>query len=60
MSNGKSEGAATYCNDKVINTATLDKKTFIEPKLEFIEPKLTVHGDVTKITQQGFFGVFTP
>ncbi len=36
------------------------KKPFEEPKLTFIEPKLTRHGDVTKITQQGFFGTFSP
>jgi hypothetical protein len=34
---------------------------FEEPKLTFIEPKLTQHGDATKITQQnGFFGTFVP
>lgn len=35
------------------------KKPFTEPKLTFIEPKLTKHGDATKITGQ-FFGTFTP
>ncbi len=33
------------------------KKPFKEPKLTFIEPKLTKHGDATKITA-GFFGTF--
>ena len=37
-----------------------DKKHFEEPKLEFIQPKLTKHGDATKITQNGFFGPFSP
>ncbi len=38
-----------------------DKKHFEEPKLEFIKPKLTKHGDATKITaQNGFFGEFSP
>lgn len=36
-----------------------EKKEFKEPKLKFIEPKLTKHGDATKITGQ-FFGTFTP
>ncbi|MBC2711362.1 MAG: hypothetical protein HGJ94_10315 [Desulfosarcina sp.] len=36
-----------------------EKKEFKEPKLKFIEPKLTKHGDATKITG-GFFGTFTP
>jgi hypothetical protein len=35
-----------------------DKKPFEEPKLTFVEPKLTKHGDATKITG-GFFGTFT-
>jgi hypothetical protein len=37
------------------------RASFEEPKLSFIEPKLTKHGDATKITQQnGFFGTFMP
>ena len=40
----------------------LEKKSFEEPKLSFVEPKLTKHGDATKITMQngGFFGSFDP
>lgn len=34
-----------------------EKKEFKEPKLKFIEPKLTKHGDATKITGQ-FLGTF--
>jgi hypothetical protein len=37
-----------------------DKKAFKEPKLTFVEPKLTKQGDATKITGQGFFGPFSP
>jgi hypothetical protein len=36
-----------------------EKKVFNEPKLKFIEPKLTKQGDATKITH-GFFGTFEP
>ncbi|HJW85971.1 MAG TPA: hypothetical protein VJ440_04985 [Candidatus Brocadiaceae bacterium] len=36
------------------------RKPFAEPKLTFIEPKLTKHGDATKITGNGLFGTFTP
>ena len=32
-----------------------NKKVFTEPKLKFVEPKLTKQGDATKITGQ-FFG----
>ena len=32
---------------------------FAEPKLEFIEPKLTDHGDLAGVTH-AFFGTFTP
>ena len=37
----------------------VDKKPFEEPKLTFVEPKLTKQGDATKITC-GFFGSFSP
>ena len=37
------------------------KKPFTEPKLTFIEPKLTKYGDATKVTAgNGFFGPFSP
>lgn len=39
--------------------SSLNKKKFTEPKLEFVEPKLTKQGDATKITAQ-FFGTFYP
>ncbi|GJQ58030.1 MAG: hypothetical protein SCALA701_08310 [Candidatus Scalindua sp.] len=35
------------------------KKSFTNPKLTFVEPKLTKQGDATKITA-GFFGAFSP
>ena len=44
--------------EKCLDTSRT-KKDFTAPKLTFIEPKLTKHGDATKITA-GFFGVFTP
>jgi hypothetical protein len=34
------------------------KKTWEEPKLTFVEPKLTKHGSLQEIT--GFFGAFSP
>jgi hypothetical protein len=39
-----------------------DKKTWEEPKLAFVEPKLTKHGDLEKVTgsKDGFFGQFSP
>lgn len=36
------------------------RKPFAEPKLTFIEPKLTKHGDATRITGNGFFSAFVP
>ncbi|CAG0942888.1 hypothetical protein BROC_02053 [Candidatus Brocadiaceae bacterium] len=38
------------------------QEAFTEPKLTFIEPKLTKDGDATKITGNGnvFFGTFVP
>jgi hypothetical protein len=35
------------------------KQPFVEPKLQFIEPKLVKHGDVKDITA-AFFGTFYP
>jgi len=37
-----------------------ERQPWQEPKLAFVEPKLTAHGDLKKITGQGFFGAFTP
>ena len=36
-----------------------DKKPWEEPKLAFVEPKLTKHGNLEKVTH-GFFGTFSP
>lgn len=39
------------------------RKPYIEPKLTFVEPKLTKYGDATKVTAtdgNGFFGDFSP
>jgi hypothetical protein len=35
------------------------RKAWHEPKLTFVEPKLTLHGELTEVTGQ-FFGAFTP
>jgi hypothetical protein len=35
------------------------KEPWQEPKLAFIEPKLTIHGKLEEVTA-GFFGGFTP
>jgi hypothetical protein len=37
-----------------------DKKPWQEPKLTFVEPKLTKHGSMEEVTGQSFFGAFTP
>ena len=37
-----------------------DKKPWQEPKLTFVEPKLTKHGSLEEVTGQAFFGGFTP
>lgn len=39
--------------------STGDKQAWVEPKLEFVEPKLTAHGDLQRVTA-GFFGTFSP
>jgi len=35
------------------------KKRWQEPKLAFVEPKLTKHGELKEVTGQ-FFGAFSP
>jgi hypothetical protein len=39
--------------------SVLSKEPWQEPKLAFIEPKLTKHGKLEEVTA-GFFGGFTP
>ena len=39
--------------------SALPKKPWVEPRLAFIEPKLTKHGALTEVTGQ-FFGAFSP
>jgi len=36
------------------------KKPWQEPKLAFVEPKLTQHGSLEEVTGQGFLGSFSP
>ena len=42
--------------------SSASKKTWEEPKLAFVEPKLTRHGNLEKLTRgsNGFFGQFSP
>ena len=35
------------------------KSSWVEPRLKFVEPKLTEHGGLQRITG-GFFGTFSP
>ena len=41
------------------DSATTNREDWQEPKLTFIEPKLTSHGPLTSVTGQ-FFGAFSP
>jgi hypothetical protein len=47
-------------DDKGVTGAAENRKPWQEPKLDFIEPKLTKHGELTEVTGQGFFGSFSP
>jgi hypothetical protein len=38
----------------------LEAKPWVEPKLTFIEPKLTRHGELLEVTGQSCFGSFIP
>ena len=35
------------------------RSAWVEPKLEFVEPRLTMHGDLHRVTG-AFFGTFSP
>ena len=35
------------------------KPEWVEPRLEFVEPRLTMHGDLQRVTG-AFFGTFSP
>ncbi|MFO1430155.1 MAG: hypothetical protein U1F76_08455 [Candidatus Competibacteraceae bacterium] len=39
---------------------TPQRRSFMEPKLQFIEPKLTRRGDLSRVTAQCCFGPFSP
>jgi hypothetical protein len=41
------------------NSTLSDRKAWQEPKLTFLEPTLTPHGELTTVTGQ-FFGAFSP
>jgi hypothetical protein len=53
------EAHAIGRNESTGASASQTRKPFTEPKLTFVEPKLTKHGDATKITGS-FFGTFRP
>ena len=42
----------------VVESETAEKKTFVEPKLTWVEPELVEHGHVETVA--GFFGSFSP
>jgi hypothetical protein len=44
---------------EAMTSPTSGKEQWQEPKLAFIEPKLTTHGKLQEVTA-GFFGGFTP
>ncbi len=47
--------------DEGIQSPQETKKPWEEPKLAFVEPKLTKHGDIKGLTgEDGFFGTFSP
>jgi len=41
------------------SSAPSGKRPWQEPRLDFVEPKLTKHGELTEVTS-GFFCVFQP
>ena len=41
-------------------SASSGKKAWVKPQVTFVQPQLTKHGALTKLTGQGFFGAFSP
>ena len=47
-------------NKNANESAAPEVKTFEEPKLSYLTPKLSERGNVQDVTLQGFFGSFSP
>ena len=61
MSRDHKNESDTLARGRSDASAHPEKKPFVEPKLRFVEPKLTKHGDVNDVTHgNGFLGTFTP
>jgi hypothetical protein len=60
----KDEGTSERSKRETGASPPADRRSWEEPKLAFIEPKLTKHGDLEKVTgkrkRNGFFGEFSP
>jgi hypothetical protein len=51
--------AISFANQTAPAPESPARRPFAEPKLRFVEPKLTQRGDLAQVTA-GFFGTFTP
>jgi hypothetical protein len=51
--------AAQETQDPMAVSPAPEQQPWEEPKLAFVEPTLTPHGELHKVTG-GFFGTFTP
>lgn len=60
MQNEKLEPSPAADAPKSTDVPSPSKKPWQEPKLAFVEPKLTQHGSLEEVTGEGFFGAFTP
>ena len=61
MATSKPEQVQAEREQRSSMTSPRDKAPWREPKLSFVEPKLTRHGKVEDITlANGFLGAFSP
>jgi hypothetical protein len=60
MENEKLEPLSHQADGQEQPPSSSGKKPWHEPKLTFVEPKLTEHGSLEKVTGEGFFGGFSP
>jgi hypothetical protein len=60
MDETSSQRTLSHQEEQHLTLPGADRQPWQEPKLAFVEPKLTAHGDLKQVTGQGFFGGSTP
>jgi hypothetical protein len=59
MENIHSQGTPAAQEEQQTTPPAAERQPWHEPKLAFVEPTLTTHGELKTVTGEGFFGGFT-